>query len=175
MLTIKKTTPEDVLGINKVLKAAWLATYPNEEHGVTKEAIEAKFAGEMPEDDLLECQERYRNPKPGELYLTAKEDENIIGFIGVTRNEDGTGEVNGIYVHPAFHGKGIGRDLMMSGLGWLKACSKIIIHCASYNTKALKFYRKFGFEVDESVVVEIKQRVSGLMIPEVELVKFNKI
>jgi hypothetical protein len=35
-------TPEDALAIVRIQAASWLATYPNEQYGITSEDIEAK-------------------------------------------------------------------------------------------------------------------------------------
>ncbi len=41
---ISAATPADIEQIRAVQREVWLATYPNEAHGITIEAIQAQFA-----------------------------------------------------------------------------------------------------------------------------------
>ncbi len=42
-IKILKVTPEDVREVTELLYMTWLATYPNEEHGITTDDIEDRF------------------------------------------------------------------------------------------------------------------------------------
>ena len=59
----------------------------------------------------------------------------------------GRGELESIYVSPALRGRGLGRELALLQLAWLRARSAwpIRVSVAAGNEAALPFYRSLGF------------------------------
>jgi ribosomal protein S18 acetylase RimI-like enzyme len=167
-IEILDATPEDVEGILDVQKETWLATYPNEELGITKEEIESRFA------NTQERIERWNKilEQQGENSHTwvAKESQNVIGFSSANRKEEH--RLQAIYVSPEYHGKGVGRQLATKVLKWLGDDKDIYVNVASYNINAIEFYRKLGFEevdpIPESAAAKLP---SGKIIPEITMAR----
>lgn len=61
-------------------------------------------------------------------------------------------EINGIWVHPDFQGRGIGSRLMDAGEGVIasRGYSRSWLTCSSFNRRALEFYRRRGYTVFQS-------------------------
>lgn len=76
--------------------------------------------------------------------------ESPVGIAAVYR--DGTtrtdGEVLQVWVSPGFRGAGVARDLLHSILAWCEAngIRRIFAGISPGNDRALRFYRKCGFE-----------------------------
>ena len=58
--SIEVASPEDAEAIANIQKETWLATYPNEEYGITEDDIKSKeFTSEK---RILEWRERFEHP-----------------------------------------------------------------------------------------------------------------
>lgn len=73
--------------------------------------------------------------------------------IGKSRDEDckaNFGEIRGIYLHPDFWDKGLGRELMEWGLLELKkrGYAGVSLWVLEENQRARSFYEKMGFRLD---------------------------
>ena len=51
-------------------------------------------------------------------------------------------------VHPDFHGTDVAASLMHHGIEWLGATNPIWLNVIRHNERAIRFYRRFGFEID---------------------------
>ena len=51
-------------------------------------------------------------------------------------------------VHPSAHGSGLAAALMAEGIDWLGADRPMWLTVIQHNQRAIRFYRKFGFEID---------------------------
>lgn len=85
----------------------------------------------------------------------AEKDSVIVGWVafGPSRDEDAspkTGEIEAIYVHPGHWGKGIGKALLAAAVQVLSAqkYARITLWVLSKNTRAARFYRGQGFQID---------------------------
>lgn len=94
-------------------------------------------------------QDQVRHDIP-KLYLpnaetwVAEVDSNVVGFIALIGNEIGA-----LFVHPTFHGKGIGKTLMDKAV---ELYSQLELEVFKANSIGRKFYTKYGFEdVSEEV------------------------
>ena len=84
--------------------------------------------------------------------LIAKDGNNVIGFVdyGKYRWDDlqDSGEVYAIYLLKEYYGKGIGHDLMEHALQNLKEYKRIAVWVLEGNERAIRFYKKFGYDFD---------------------------
>lgn len=166
-LKIRYARKEDVPFIHKLLHKSWVDTYVNEKFGITKELIDKRLAYD-PEDIKKRQEELVEGPG----YCVAEIDNVIVGLVRTKKHEDGSGELKSIYLHPDYIGMGIGAELMKTALDWLKDCSKVLVKCASYNERAISFYKKFGFENPKEV--ESYPLNENVALPQVVLEKVNK-
>lgn len=72
----------------------------------------------------------------------------LAGYVVATRHRPDDLELDWMMVHPRHHGAGVARALMTEGLTWLGADQPIWLNVIRHNTRAIGFYRKFGFEID---------------------------
>ncbi len=139
-------TVADAADIARIQHESWLATYPSEKAGITREDI-AEHLG-IVDDRAQRCANR--------LNLEAKDIDfigatyvleiggRVVGFCKVARGMH-TGHVDALYLDPAFAQKGFGGELFQKGLQWLGDEAPIDLEVASYNDRAIHFYERFGF------------------------------
>jgi len=84
-------------------------------------------------------------------------DTHPVGYIISGIRDDGTGEIESIYVENGFRGQSVGAELMQRALAWLEGrqVHTKIIDVAVGNEQAEKFYARFGFYPR---VTRLKQR-----------------
>ena len=102
----------------------------------------------------------------------AKVDGRVVGFNAPRITEDGRGRPFALYVLPDFQGLGIGYNLFQNSLDFLGG-RDLWFQVASYNKKAIDFYKRFGF-IENGPVTEhdsVAKLPSGAQIPEIEMIK----
>lgn len=168
-IEIAKQIPQDARGVTDVLYKAWLDTYPNEEHGISVEDVEEKFKNSFTEEALKKREEAIRNVKDNETRLTVKDHEKIIGIIQVVIKSD-KNVLGAIYILPEYQRMGLGSLLWEEARKHLDPEKKTSVVVASYNTKAINFYKKVGFMETGKVWYDEKYKMkSGNIIPTTEL------
>ena len=70
------------------------------------------------------------------------------GYVIATRHAPDDLELDWMMVHPDFHGSGVAAALMEAGIGWLGPQKSLWLNVIAHNERAIRFYRKFGFEID---------------------------
>jgi ribosomal protein S18 acetylase RimI-like enzyme len=170
---IREALPDDAEAIRNVQYRTWLATYPNEVYGITKEDIEARFREDSDPEKARERRKRYRQSLcvPPFRVWVALEGTALIGFCRA-KQDDLESCVQALYVLPEFQHKGIGKRLLQTALDWLGVEKEVVLEVAAYNEKAIAFYRAFGFILAGSIPVsESLQMPSGVRFPEIKMVK----
>lgn len=167
-IKISPAKSEDSAGMQEVFYKAWLATYPNEEHGITRDDIEERF-----KDPVAGIEQRKKNILEiagNKKYLVAKVGEQIVGLCRVVKHED-RNELQAIYVLPEYQGKGIGYALWQETKKFFDPTKDTIVQVATYNKKAITFYEKLGFRDNGKRFTEERFRMkSGNIMPEMEMV-----
>lgn len=169
-ITIKLAQPTDSQGIVMVLDETWLATYPNESHGITRADIEAKVQSRK--GSVVGWQKALGEDRPNEQVWIAKIDNGeVVGVCKVIRKEQ-VGVVQVMYVLPKFQGKGIGKKLFTEALNWLGMTNSVSLTVVEYNVGAIAFYKTFGFVEAGLVPPEpIATLPSGKIMPEIKMVR----
>ena len=174
-IAIREALPDDAEAMRDVQRHTWIATYPNEAYGITKEDIEARFR-EDPET-VRERRERGRQSvctAPFHSWV-AREGRALIGFC-IVKQDDHENLLQALYVLPDFQSQGVGKRLLQTALDWLGSKKEVVLNVASYNEKAIAFYRAFGFVPDEPVAsFEALQLPSGVRLPEIRMVKKRRV
>jgi len=165
MIIIQKAVPEDALGVGEVFYKTWLATYPNEEFGVTVDDIEDRWKDRDKADGS-----RIRNAPDNELLLTAKDGAKVVGACRAVRHED-KNNLQAIYILPEYQGQGLGNKFWEEILKFFDPKKDITVEVATYNTNAIEFYKKLGFQDTGRRFSYEKHRMkSGAILPEMEMV-----
>lgn len=162
--------PEDAHAIRSVQKLTWLATYPSQEHGITRQDIESKDfeSYEKIESTKKRIQDNSSNSN---TWVARLENDKIIGF-GVATYTDSEipNQLNAMYVLPEYQGIGVGAGLMRAILDWFGNEKEISLGVVQHNKQAISFYQRFGFVVTgERIEHEQPTFPNGVDIPEIEM------
>jgi ribosomal protein S18 acetylase RimI-like enzyme len=172
MITITKAQVDDTREIQMILYRIWLVTYPNKEAGITLEDIEERFRERLTEEAIEKRKQKFlENASQKEFFLVAKDGDTMVGVCGIWIKEE-YNQLWAIYVLPEYQGKGIGRMFWNEVVRLFDPEKKIIVQVATYNEKAIGFYKKLGF-VDNGKRFVNEQHtqmpISGACIPEMEM------
>ncbi|MFP4514547.1 MAG: GNAT family N-acetyltransferase [Parcubacteria group bacterium] len=164
-MKVRLITINDAKGVFDVQKTTWLDVYPNEKHGIKYNDILEKFADE----------EKIINKLKKKIELYGKDacgwvlelDNKIVGFSTVSKDKEKS-QVGATYVLPQYQGQGFGKVLLKEALEFLKNSEEVCLEVASYNKKAINFYKKFDFHVIDSSE-EKKEIIKDKYIPTIEM------
>jgi ribosomal protein S18 acetylase RimI-like enzyme len=167
-LSIVRATIKDVKDILKIKHETWLDTYPNAELGITVEDIQDRLDKSEAVRSGEEIWAEAINSEDGVSRVTyvAKLDNQIVGFVVpcIINNKNFIRTIN---VEPSMQGQGIGSLLMQKALNWFAKDKDIYLNVASYNDKAINFYKKFGFKLTGNNI-EAENSLNNL--PESEMI-----
>lgn len=164
-ITIQKAIPEDAQGIGEVFYRTWLATYPNEEFGVTTEDIDFIFKDIKKADGS-----KYESLPDNTVYFTAKEKDYVVGVCKLVKHDD-INELKSIYVLLEYQGRGIGKMFWTEALKFFDSTKDTIVKVVTYNKGAIEFYKKLGFKETGKIFYDETFRMqSGVIPPEMEMI-----
>lgn len=164
--------PDYVRAINDLMRESWIATYPNEEYGISIEDILPAF--EMTEEEEKRRKECFVSNPPGPGYWVVRNENEVCGYIRVKILDDGRGKISGLYVHPKYFGKGVAQILMETALDFVQNCDEFYVECTAHNDRATRFYEKYGFKVDSNINTPNFKLSTGKEMPERTLRKIQK-
>lgn len=145
LIVVSKAKLSDVAAIKNIQEVTWLATYVNDEYGITQEDIALQFsennngAGKT----VVEKIKDYFSDKDI-LVLVAKENQSLVGFCVVKKHLD-YNQIIKLYILPTAQRRGVGAKLINKALDWLDN-KDVKLTVVAYNQPAINFYKKFGFE-----------------------------
>ena len=79
------------------------------------------------------------------IFSAMARDGGLSGFIIVDRRDPGLPEIDWLIVAVAHQGQGTAAGLMQAALDWIGPGKPIKLGVIHFNTRAIAFYRKFGF------------------------------
>ncbi len=77
-------------------------------------------------------------------------DGAFAGYVIATRHGPNNHELDWLMVHPDFHGTNVAEELMRAGIEWLGTGKPMWLNVIRHNTRAIRFYERFGFSVDSN-------------------------
>ena len=86
---------------------------------------------------------------PHQHFVAAFADGRFAGFVIATLHDAESRELDWLMVHPDFHGSPVSRTLMDAGMAWLGTERPMWLNVIQFNERAIRFYRRFGFEIAE--------------------------
>lgn len=169
-IKITLATPEDARAVQDVFYRTWLATYPNEEHGITVDDIEDRYKDKITEEGIKKRAESMANEPEGHTLLLAREGDKVAGLCRVVIT-DTENRLQAIYVLPEYQGKGIGKKLWEEAKKRFDPAKDTYVAVATYNANAIEFYKKLGFEDTGKRWTDEKFKMkSGASIPEMDMI-----
>ncbi len=172
-MTIEIPTIDDLQEISALYKETWLATYPNVEHGITVEDIEAWFSKEETEQWIKKRKENFAAHLADKTayFKIARLDGKIVGVCGGENKASGV-HLKSIYVLPSYQGKGVGSALLKDFFDWVGEHQDLTVHVAVYNAQAIAFYESKGFvDTGQTFSEERFKMKSGNSIVETEMIR----
>jgi streptothricin acetyltransferase len=83
---------------------------------------------------------------PERAIFVAKDEGRLAGFVIVDAKDAAMPEIDWMIVGPEWQGKGVARLLMERALAWIGDGVPVQLGVIHFNTRAIAFYRKFGFD-----------------------------
>ncbi len=165
--------PEDVEEIAQVQSETWLATYPNEEFGITRDDI-MKRLDDRRSTNINNWRKTIEDTTGNKrTWVVKDENKRVMGFCLAVRAR-AENKISAIYILPGCQGIGVGQKLITVALEWLGKEKPISLAVAKYNVSAVNFYKKCGFEEAGDIPASAaKQLGEGKAIPEIKMIKQN--
>jgi ribosomal protein S18 acetylase RimI-like enzyme len=167
-IEINEAKTDDIFGISDVQKESWLATYPNEEFGITrKDILSEDFHNK---DRIKKRSEIIKDLKSNTKFFVAKKEEKVIGYCCAQKFKD-FNKIKSIYILPNFQKMGIGKRLLNKAFDFFNDNKSVKLSVAIYNKNAINFYEKLGFVKGERFEHNPEGPfISGKEIPEIEMI-----
>ena len=89
-----------------------------------------------------------------QYFMAAFVDGRFAGYVISTVHAPDDRELDWLMVHPEFHGTDVSGALMGAGMEWLGLNQPMWLNVIQHNERAIRFYRKHGFEVDCDAAIE---------------------
>jgi ribosomal protein S18 acetylase RimI-like enzyme len=168
------SNPEEVREVQNVIYRTWLATYPNKKLGITKKDINDRFKSKLTEEALIKKTKNISNYQTGKIVLVAKDRNKVIGICSITKYPE-FNQLEAIYILPKYQNRGIGNSFWEKAQKYINLNKNTIVHVATYNEQAKKFYRSLGFKDIRKQWKNKKFAMkSGAIIPETEMILKGK-
>jgi ribosomal protein S18 acetylase RimI-like enzyme len=138
----------DLPGIAALATAIWRAHYPGIiSHAQIDYMLERRYDLDVMRDEMAS----------GIVYLRATQDGELRGFAAVGRVAPAEAKLHKLYIHPDHQRRGIGAALMARSEieAVAMGARQIVLNVNKLNRSAIAAYRKHGFTVRESIIVDI--------------------
>ncbi|WP_406843235.1 GNAT family N-acetyltransferase [Flavobacterium soyae] len=150
MITISEAGVSDIKTIQKITNITWPITYGKILSQTQLDYMLGLFYSEEALTKQIENKEQ--------LFYLISDSESTIGFIGIEHNykNEAITKIHKIYLLPETQGKGYGKIVFESieKLALENNSTALLLNVNRFNT-ALNFYKKLGFEIKETVDIEI--------------------
>ena len=125
---------------------------------LTREATDATFyRDDLTPDQVAHNRRIVEMSGPTVLAAAAASNQHFVaafaegafaGFVVATIHQPASRELDWLMVHPEFHGTPVSGALMRAGMAWLGTDRPMWLNVIQHNERAIRFYRRFGFEID---------------------------
>lgn len=128
--------------IARLTEAATNATFYRDDLSPEQRAANRRIV------DISEATSRAASERENQNFAAAFVGPRFAGYVIATRHSESDLELDWLMVHPDFHGTDVAASLMQHGIAWLGATNSIWLNVIRHNERAIRFYRRFGFEID---------------------------
>jgi ribosomal protein S18 acetylase RimI-like enzyme len=172
--TVRKARLSDAPAIVDVYSTAFLATYPNEEAGFTRQALAKRHALFSTTEQRIATYKNLisRSSKLLQVYVATNGGE-VVGYTApMIHGPANRRRLGAMHVRPELHRQGIGSMLMEQALAWHGPNSDVYLQVGRHLTGIQNFYRQFGFEETGAAVVDEYAKVLGCVaLDDIEMVR----
>jgi ribosomal protein S18 acetylase RimI-like enzyme len=148
-VAVTAAVPGDAEVLRRIQVQTWYATYVSAEHGVTREGLKLFQEGENGERNARRIafwRNHIATADGIHAVFMARSGGQTVGYTAPSLI-NGQWRVGALYVLPEAQGMKAGSALMQAALQWLGEGRDFYCHVAVYNDRAIRFYRRFGFEL----------------------------
>lgn len=150
MIRITEASIEDIAKIQEIANITWPITY-----GEILTAEQLNYMLDLIySDEALSKQIQNKE----QLFYLISDADSVIGFIGIEHNykNEAVTKIHKIYLLPETQGKGFGKIVFeeIEKMASENNSTALLLNVNRFNT-ALNFYKKLGFEIKETVDIEI--------------------
>lgn len=144
MTTLRPATPEDIPLLQQLARTIWHRVYTAL---ITPEQTDLMLARMYATATLRQ------EMAGGVVWQILEEDHLPIGYTSYSMIAAGVCKLHKLYIHPDYHGKGLGKRLMKEAVAYARqhGAGTLVLMVNRGNEKALRAYRAFGFQIAESV------------------------
>ena len=137
----------DELALAPMHIQAWKETYVLQESGLTEEKVDELLKHLLINTDFRKntISEALANPEKVLYRVVKNKDGNIVGFLHGSKHEDYT-ELDAVYLLNEAKASGVGGKHMETFLSWADKDKPARLEAFAFNTSAIGFYTKYGFE-----------------------------
>jgi len=157
------TTIADIPAVRAMQARSWNDTYPNDDAGVSREWVERETAGWLTPEAI---EKSYEKLAPllidsHNFHRIAKVQGEPVALIHASNGPQGQW-LEGLYVDKKYHGRGLAQELMAEAFQWLDLEQPITLGVIQYNTRAIKFYQKYGFILQPGTEGLLKDKIPDI-------------
>ncbi|MGI5828001.1 MAG: GNAT family N-acetyltransferase [Patescibacteria group bacterium] len=142
---IIKAKPQDAYAVQALKQEVWLATYPNLQKEVGFQDVYNKAVQFTTVRRVMAIAEQLTSNTDKVSYVI-REGSEVVGLIHISTSAL-TNRLIKLYIKPRWQGKGLGKRLMNFALKKMKNGKPITLSVARANTRAVRFYQKYGFTI----------------------------
>ncbi|MFZ1250775.1 MAG: GNAT family N-acetyltransferase [Candidatus Microsaccharimonas sp.] len=146
---INEMTVDEIDEASLMRMQSWIDTYVNVEYGVDETWIRERFKEKLDPATKHLREDRFTSALAAgtfKAWVARDRKGELIGSTTPFISEDGTQRIGSIYVDEAWHGNGVGAQLMQRVIDWFDPAKPIQLEVVSYNERAKAFYKKWGFQ-----------------------------
>jgi ribosomal protein S18 acetylase RimI-like enzyme len=170
LMEITPIAPIDAAEVKQLFRDVWVATYPNEDEGITIADVDTFFTNQLSEDNIGRFTETISTLPGTHYYFVARIDQKIVGICEVDVLE-AENKFNIIAVLPQHQGKGIGYALWQKAYEVMNDANPVPLCVARYSADAIGFYKQLGFVEDGAIPLPEEFCLpSGIVLPEIRMI-----
>lgn len=139
-ITIRKATENDIALIHQLAEEIWWKYYPEI---ISNEQIEYMLKQMYSEESLLQ------QMKEGNEFYLAFDNYEAMGYYSTSEVSPGKYSLHKLYIKTSIHRKGSGQQLLNHLLNKIPAGAELRLTTNRKNFKAINFYFKNGFVIEE--------------------------
>jgi ribosomal protein S18 acetylase RimI-like enzyme len=160
---IRNAEEKDAETIQKVFYKTWIATYPNEENGISRSDLEHRFHSLLSEEKIHNVRKLIRELDSTMRFLVIEVDGQIVGVSFLEKEKDHN-RFQSVYILPEYQGQGIGKKAWEYAVSFFDMTKDTVLDVVTYNKKAISFYTKLGFVDTEKRFSEYKEGMEKVAI-----------